>query len=109
MLVHLGGRGQDRGLERGVADLDPRVLDGASDPDLDRRLAVQEGVGHELGDTELGALGELPTPDVLARPHHPLACVMHAAGTGAQGEGWPIQRHRACSRLDVREKRHRRC
>ncbi len=84
---------QDRRLDGGVVHLDPRVLDGAAHPDRDRRLAVQQRVGDELRDPQLGALGELGTPDLRAQLGHPAACVLHAAGSLPQGEGRPVERH----------------
>ena len=44
---------------RAVAHLDARVLGGAAHPHRDRRLAVQQGVGDQLGDAQLGALRQL--------------------------------------------------
>ena len=88
-----GSARQDRRLERGVAHLDPRVLDGAAHPDLDRRLAVQQGVGDQLGDPQLGALGQLVTADVRAQARPPSDVRRARRGARAQGEGGRLQRH----------------
>ena len=55
--------------------------------------AVEERVGDQLGDAELGALDEVGAVDVVAGVDHPAACFLHAARARAQGEGRPIERH----------------
>jgi len=73
--------------------LDPGVLAGAADPDQDRGLGVEQRVGDQLGDAQLGALDEIGPVDVRAGVDHPTTCVLHATGTRAQRQGWPVQRH----------------
>ena len=58
--------------------------DGAAHADRQREHGVEEGVGDQLGDAELGALDEVVATDVTAGLDHPSACVLHAAGTRAQ-------------------------
>src|SRR6476661_4925307 len=83
----------DRGLGRAVAHLDARVLAGAAHPHAQRRLGVEQRVGDELGDAELGALDEVLATDVQAGVDDPAACVLDAAGSRAQGQGGPAQWH----------------
>jgi hypothetical protein len=93
VVVRGTGRRHLGQLDRPVADLDAGVLTGAADADAQGRSRVQQRVGDELGDTQLGALDEVAAGDVMAGADHPAACILHAAGTRAQGQGWPVQRH----------------
>jgi hypothetical protein len=55
------------------------MVAGAADPDPDRGVAMEDGVGHQLGDAELGALDELLAPDLPAQVGHPATCVDRSA------------------------------
>ena len=57
------GEGRGR-LGGAVAHLDAGVLEGAAHPHGDGGRGVQEGVGDQLGDAELGALDEIGAADV---------------------------------------------
>jgi hypothetical protein len=76
-----------------VADLDPRVLGGSAHPHPDRRNAVQDGVADQLGDPQLGALGQVVSTDLGARFDHPASGLVHPTRARAQGEDRSVNRH----------------
>ena len=65
------GVGSSGGSGEPSRDLDARVLAGAAHPHRDRGLGVQQGVGDQLGDAQLGALDELGATDVTAQSRPP--------------------------------------
>jgi hypothetical protein len=65
------------------------------------RLGVEQGVGDELGDTELSALDQLGTTDATARVAHPAARVLDGSRTRAERQCCDDRRQRL-PRLPVR-------
>ena len=85
---------QERAVGRPVAHLDPRVLAGAAH--------ARRGSAGSPWSRALVTSSETPSSAHSARSSRsmsanvaddPAACVLHAAGSRAQGQGGPVQRH----------------
>ena len=94
--------GKAGGSEDASRDLDPRVAAGAAQPDRHRRAAVQDGVGDDLGQCQLGVLAQLGAADLGTHPGHPAARLHGAPGAGCERLRRPVQRHCVSPRVQAR-------
>ena len=79
--------------------LDPRVGGGAADPDHDRRVGVQDRVGDQLGDAQLGGVDEVVAAEGGERCGDPLACSTHRGGPGLEQQPRTMMRTRLAGHL----------
>ncbi len=94
-LVLVGHPRVDGGHHPGaVGDLEPRVVEGAGNPHRHRGLAVEDGVGDELGDRQLSRLRELRATYFTAHVTGPATCLLHGSRAAVECHGWPVQRQR---------------
>ena len=77
-----------------VGDLEARVVEGAGHAQRHRRLGMEYGVRDELGDRQLGGLGELRATHFTAHLTCPASCLLHGSRAAVECHGWPVQRQR---------------
>ncbi len=68
-------------------NLDAGLVPGSEEPDHDRRVGVQDRVGDQLGDAELGGVGEVGASQDGELVDHPRAGATDCLGLGLKQQG----------------------